>query len=193
MRLLLFFLGLGLFVGLGTQLASCSAPPASNENAAESASDASPDLPSDLDLAMKAEDFDCILSWEKVNRYRITNKLGLLPQALQVARSPNGGQFPVGTVIQLVPQEAMVKRRKGWNPTTNDWEFFFLNVSKQGAEIAVRGKEEVKNAFGGQCFACHTKAASQWDLICGTDHGCDPLPFDAKAIEAIQKDDPRCP
>ena len=35
---------------------------------------------------------------DRVNRYRITNKLGFLTQALAVARSPNGGEFPVGTV-----------------------------------------------------------------------------------------------
>ena len=55
-------------------------------------------------------------------------------EALAVARSPKGGKFPVGTLIQLVPQEAMVKRRAGFNPATHDWEFFFLDVSPAGHE-----------------------------------------------------------
>ena len=50
----------------------------------------------------------------------------------QCANNPDGGVYPVGTVIQLVPQEAMVKRAAGFDPATNDWEFFSLDVS--GAE-----------------------------------------------------------
>jgi methylmalonyl-CoA mutase len=47
--------------------------------------------------------------------------------------------YPPGTVIQLVPQEAMVKRESGFAPEANDWEFFFLNVDAEGTEIAARG------------------------------------------------------
>lgn len=148
--------------------------------------------PAALDLEMKAEDFGCLLKWEKVDKYRITNKLGKLDEALTVAKSKEGGVFPVGTIIQLVPQEAMVKRRKGWNPATNDWEFFFLDVSKEGTKIVTRGKEEVKNAFGGNCFSCHNKADAKWDLICGSDHGCDPIPLTPTLIENLQNSDPRC-
>jgi hypothetical protein len=52
------------------------------------------------------------------------------------ARAENGGVYPVGTVIQLIPFEAMVKRHEGWNPATGDWELFMLDsvpeVSPQG-------------------------------------------------------------
>lgn len=152
-----------------------------------------PEQSSDLDLVMKASDFGCILKWDKVDRYRITNLLGFQKQALAIARSKDGGVFPVGTVIQLVPQEAMVKRRKGWNPKTKDWEFFFLKVDKNGTQIVSRGKEEVKNQFGGNCFSCHNKAEEKWDLICGENHGCDPLPLSPTVLENIQNADPRCP
>ena len=40
--------------------------------------------------------------------------------------------YPVGTVLQLIPTEAMVKRHKGYSPSTDDWEFFALKVSPQG-------------------------------------------------------------
>lgn len=152
-----------------------------------------PSTSPDQDLVMKAEDFGCILKWAKVNRYRITNRLGFAKQALQVANSKTGGTFPPGTIIQLVPQEAMVKRKKGWSPKTNDWEFFFLKVDKKGTTIAARGGAEVKNGFGGSCYNCHSKAASKWDLICATGHGCDPLPLSPAVIESIQNSDPRCP
>lgn len=172
-------------------------PTSSNDGGATEAtaegSSAAETTPSDLDLQMKAEDFGCILKWTKVNRYRITNKLGFEEEALKVARSADGGTFPVGTIIQLVPQEAMVKRKKGWNTKTNDWEFFFLKVDKSGTTIETRGKEDVKNGFGGNCFECHAKADSKWDLICGEDHGCDPLPLSPSVIESIQNSDPRCP
>jgi hypothetical protein len=35
----------------------------------------------------------------------------------------------------LIPTEAMVKREKGFNPVTHDWEFFELDVSKDETEI----------------------------------------------------------
>ncbi|HET6474203.1 MAG TPA: hypothetical protein VFG38_20370, partial [Pseudomonadales bacterium] len=33
----------------------------------------------------------------------------------------------------------------------------------------------------------------EWDLICETGHGCDPIPLTPVMIKAIQKTDPRCP
>jgi hypothetical protein len=61
---------------------------------------------------------------------------------LAVANSATGGTYPPGTVIQLIPTEAMVKRDKGFNPVTHDWEFFELDVSKDGTEIRKRGFAE---------------------------------------------------
>jgi hypothetical protein len=146
------------------------------------------------DLNMTAADFDCMLDWPAVRRFRITNKLGQLDAALAVANNPAGGVYPAGTVIQLIPQEAMVKRATGWNPATNDWEFFFLNIDREGAvTIENRGTEDTENAFGGNCFECHAKAQPQWDLVCEQDHGCDPLPFSAEVIRGIQEADARCP
>jgi hypothetical protein len=36
----------------------------------------------------------------KVDSYFVANELGHFEEALAVARSPKGGTFPVGTVIQ---------------------------------------------------------------------------------------------
>jgi hypothetical protein len=144
------------------------------------------------DLDMKAEDFECIKSGTKVRKFYVWNKLGHLDEALAVANSPEGGTFPPGTVLQLVPQEAMVKRRPGWDPTTNDWEFFFLGVNARGTTIEQRGAAEAENAFGGNCFGCHSLAEEKWDLICDETHGCDPLPIGPDLIQTIQDGDPRC-
>jgi hypothetical protein len=145
------------------------------------------------DLDMQPGDFDCILEWEKVRKFRITNKLGHLEESLAVANNPAGGVFPVGTVIQLIPNEAMVKRAAGFDPDNSDWEFFFLDTSENGTEIVSRGSKDVVNGFGGNCFDCHAKAAPQWDRLCEEGHGCDPLPFTPEQIEMVQQADPRCP
>ena len=53
-----------------------------------------------------------------------------------MANDPNGGTYPVGTLIQLIPQEAMIKRHKGFNAKTSDWEFFFLTTDATGTTTA---------------------------------------------------------
>ena len=103
-----------------------------------------------------------------------------------------GAVYPPGSVIQLIPTEAMVKHDKGFNAATHDWEFFDLDVSKDGTQIRKRGTVDVVNRFGGNCFGCHSAAHPQWDLVCETDHGCAPLPVTRAMIGALQRTDPRC-
>lgn len=147
--------------------------------------------PDDLDA--QAADFTCLTEWPKVRRFHITNLLGRTEEALAVANNPEGGSYPVGTIIQLVPQEAMVKRREGFSPATGDWEFFFLNVSNDGTDIVSRGTTDVTNSFGGNCLDCHALAEPQWDFVCEQDHGCDPIPIGPDLIQSLQDSDPRCP
>jgi hypothetical protein len=144
------------------------------------------------DPMLSAEDFDCLLDYPKVHRFRITNVLGDVDASVAVANSLEGGSYPIGTLIQLIPTEAMVKRAPGFAPQANDWEFFSLSVSAQGTEILERGADQVANAFGANCFDCHSNAEPQWDFVCEQDHGCDPLPFTAEQIDAVQNADPRC-
>lgn len=149
----------------------------------------SPNAAEDLD--MQAADFPNILTMTKVRGFYVDNRLGHLNEALRVANSPSGGVYPVGTIIQLIPTEVMVKRRKGFNADTRDWEFFFLGVSNAGSEIKSRGGGSVRNGFGLGCQSCHDGAEPQWDMICEDDHGCAPLPFTDTQIENIQNSDPR--
>ena len=144
------------------------------------------------DLDMTEADFECITGWDQVNLFFLTNKLGQTQAALDVANSADGGTYPVGTIIQLVPTEAMVKRKAGFSAETNDWEFFSLEVSAAGTTIAARGTLDVVNQFGGNCFDCHSKADPKWDLICEKTHGCDPLPLSDATIKNVQDSDPRC-
>ena len=73
--------------------------------------------------------------------------------------------YPPGSVVQLVPTEAMVKREPGFSPATGDWEFFELEVSASGSKIRTRGFADVNNRFGKNCFACHVPAREPWDFI----------------------------
>ncbi len=145
-----------------------------------------------LDFAATADDFECIQDWERVRNIRITNKLGFLEEALALARDPQrGAEYPVGTIIQLFPGEAMVKRGPDFDPNNNNWEYFELTVSAQGTSINVRGRDDVINMFGGQCFGCHV-TARDFDFICEKGRGCLELPLDDDTITVLQAADPRC-
>lgn len=136
--------------------------------------------------------FRCMTTMARVGHFYVDNLAGDLKGTVQVANSATGGIYPVGSVVQLVPTEAMVKREQGFNPATRDWEFFELDVSKDGSKIRKRGFAEVVNRFGGNCFACHVKARPEWDLICDNSHGCDPIPITRAMSGALQRTDPRC-
>jgi hypothetical protein len=143
------------------------------------------------DFAAQASDFRNLHTMTHVRNFYIDNRLGHLDEALAVANNPNGGTYPVGTIIQLVPQEAMVKRAKGFSPRTKDWEFFFLSVSPGGTVIEKRGTTDVVNRFGGNCASCHQAANARFDGVCEKDHGCAPLPIGDDVFHAIQETDPR--
>ena len=143
------------------------------------------------DARLGADAFENVNLMTRVGDHFVDNVRGHLAQALAVARSPKGGRYPVGTILQLVPQEAMVKRAPGFSHSTNDWEFFSLDVSANGTRILSRGGAKVLNRFGGSCASCHAAAASRFDFVCGTDHGCAPLPIGPDVFAALQKSDPR--
>ena len=142
--------------------------------------------------ALTADSFSCIRDMNPVRGFYVDNVDGDLDATLAVARSSTGGVYPPGSVVQLVPTEAMVKREAGFNPATKDWEFFEFEVSAQGTEIRTRGFVDVVNRFGGNCFACHVQAKPEWDMICEQGHGCDPIPLTPVMLKALQKTDPRC-
>ncbi len=144
------------------------------------------------ELVITDSSFSCIRDMNRVRTLYVSNLLGNHNATIAVAKSKDGGEYPVGSVVQLVPTEVMVKRKKGFNIATKDWEFFELTVSKEGSKIDKRGFADVVNRFGGNCFACHIKAEPKWDLICETGHGCDPIPLTPDMISVIQKTDPRC-
>ena len=142
------------------------------------------------DLDMKAEDFVSLKDMTPVRGFFIDNRLGHLDEAVAVAED-GGGEYPVGTIIQLFPLEAMVKRAPGFDDLTNNWEFFSLDISAEGTKIVTRGSRDVINVVGLNCLDCHSKAKPEFDFVCEKDHGCDPLPFTDEQIRAAQEADPR--
>src|ERR1700730_2540379 len=86
------------------------------------------------DIAVSEQTFDCILEWPKVRNTRIKHSD---PEKLKEATRIFGDsipdrEYPVGTILQLVPFEAMVKHPREKFPKTNGWEFFSLDVSEAG-------------------------------------------------------------
>jgi len=140
-----------------------------------------------------ADSFKCIRDMTPVRGFYVANLNGDANGTVAAANAPNGAVYPPGSVVQLVPTEVMVKREPGFNAATKDWEFFELDVADGKSKIRTRGFVDVVNRFGGNCFACHVKARPEWDLICETGHGCEPIPLTPVMIKAIQKTDPRCP
>lgn len=144
------------------------------------------------EVKIDEQSFSCIRDMTPVRHFYVDNLLGDITGTLTAANAPQGAVYPAGSVVQLVPTEAMVKREAGTFPATGDWEFFELTVDEQGSSIAKRGFVDVNNRFGGNCFTCHVPAAKKWDFICESDHGCEPLPIDHKMTGALQRSDPRC-
>ncbi len=135
--------------------------------------------------------FKCISEMTKVRHFYVDNLSGKLAETVAVATAGKG-DYPEGSVVQLMPNEVMIKQNKGFNPATRDWEFFWIDVDKNGAKIFTRGFAEVNNRLNLNCFTCHVKAEPQHDFICETGHGCDPIPVTKAMFGALQRTDPRC-
>jgi hypothetical protein len=148
--------------------------------------------PSAGGLNIDADSFRCITSMTHVRHFYVDNLEGDLQGTIGAANARNGAVYPPGSVVQLVPGEAMVKLDKGASPATHDWEYFELDVSKDGTRIRRHGFADVVNRFGGNCFGCHVAARPEWDSICETDHGCAPIPVTRAMSAALQRPDPRC-
>jgi hypothetical protein len=145
----------------------------------------------------KPEDFRCLLDGVKVegkNFYVFHRSKRKLARAVKITRTgviPKAG-YPVGTILQLFPFEAMVKRNRRFNPEGNGWEFVKLAVHPDGTtEIVQTGRGEVANAAG-SCQGCHARVAPDHDQVCEFVIGAEGLGLTVEQIQRIQNADPRC-
>ena len=95
--------------------------------------------------------FKCITAMTPVRHFYVDNLLGKLDATVAVANA-GSGDYPEGSVLQLMPNEVMIKQQKGFSPATRDWEFFWIDVDKNGSKIFTRGFAEVNNRFGLNCL-----------------------------------------
>jgi hypothetical protein len=146
------------------------------------------------DVVVTEKSFGCVLDLPKVRNTRIQNPdPEKLKEAIRIFRDSVPDQdYPTGTILQLVPFEAMVKHSKEAFPKTNGWEFFFLKVSDQGTTIQDRGDKVVNATLKRPCLGCHEPAV-KFDFVCEKGHGCAPIPLSDQKIAELQAADPRCP
>lgn len=173
-------------------IAACAMPPGETPSPATTVAAAAPVAAAPKPLEITEASFRCIRDMKAVRGFYVDNLIGNVEATLAAANSNGGMPYPAGSIVQLVPGEAMVKHHPGYNAATNDWEFFELDTPAAGAKIRVRGATDVVNQFGGNCLACHVKAEAKWDMICEQGHGCDPIPLTPAMTRAIQNTDPRC-
>ena len=165
---------------------------ATSSGSGSGSNQASTTTSSSEDFVAQADDFVNLADMTAVRDFFVDNRSGHLAEAVAIARDGGTGTYPVGTIIQLIPQEAMVKRRAGFDPGSNDWEFFELDISEEGTTIHQRGGAEIVNRFGsGSCSSCHSAAEPEYDFVCEDDHGCEPLPVSDEFIDDLQANDIR--
>ncbi|HUE29846.1 MAG TPA: hypothetical protein VMR79_03175 [Verrucomicrobiae bacterium] len=145
------------------------------------------------EFVAREKDFRCLLDGQAVpgkHFFVFHRRHGKLRKALRIAELDlPDKRYPVGTILQLFPFEAMVKRGGGFNPEGDGWEFFRLSVTPAGTRILARGGAEVRN-FAGSCQGCHA-AGRSYDFVC-EGHAVASLGLSEDAIRALQHD-PRCP
>jgi len=90
-------------------------------------------------MDIEANSFQCIRKMTPARQFYLDNLQGNLDATLAAANSTTGAVYPPGSLLQLIPGEAMVKHDRGFNAETHDWEFFELDVSKDGTKIRKRG------------------------------------------------------
>jgi hypothetical protein len=185
-----------LVVAVVAMLAACAQAAPKPEQAAATATPAQAAAPAPISRVVTVNvteaNFGCIRKMTPVRGFYVGNIFGNIDDTVKAANSRTGGVYPPGSVVQLVPTEAMVKREVGYNPATKDWEFFELGVTPTTTTIRVRGATDVVNRFGGNCLTCHAQAKPEWDMICEQTHGCAPIPVTPLMAKAIQNTDPRC-
>ena len=135
------------------------------------------------DVTVSETSFTCIRDGHKIrNTYIRHSDPEKLKEAMRIFRdSIPDKEYPVGTIMQLVPFEAMVKHPREKFPKTNGWEFFALDISEAGTKIRDRGENVVNLSQGVTCLSCHAPAA-RFDFVCEKGHGCAPIPLDRKSV-----------
>src|SRR5277367_4689393 len=76
------------------------------------------DIGADGKVLVNEKTFDCIQRLSPIRGFYVGNLLGNLKGSLAVTNSNVAGVYPPGTIVQLVPTEAMIKQPAGYNAAT---------------------------------------------------------------------------
>jgi hypothetical protein len=163
---------------------------ATEDVASADTTNALPPLPTEW--SPQATDFDCLTSGRSVRGFWLANPLGpeYEDEAVRIADAGMMESLPPGTIIQLIPQEAMVKLLPGADPETGDWEYFNLAINADGTTITERGGAEVSNGAG-SCLSCHAGAIER-DYVCEQTGLCAEAAIPRVVVDALVGDDARC-
>lgn len=175
----------------GTESDAIVEPDAPGDSGAADASSALPALPEAW--SPQESDFRCLTQGRAVRGFWLSNSLGPAweDEAVRIAEAGMMEALPPGTIIQLIPQEAMVKLLPGSDPETGDWEYFNLAVDSAGTTILERGGAEVSNGAG-SCLGCHAGAIER-DYVCEQTGLCAAAAVPREIVDALVQGDERCP
>src|SRR6185503_4492664 len=116
-------------------------------------------------------------------------KKRIVKKALRKTNTAKLGKgYPVGTILQLFPFEAMAKRGGKFNKEGGGWEYFRLKPNADGTtEIVTRGGAEVLNTFANQsCQKCHQQFAADHDSVCEFTVGPEGIGLTDDLVRAFQ-------
>jgi hypothetical protein len=153
------------------------------------------------EFVARARDFKCLKAFTPVpgKSFVVYNRNPIrLRRAIEIAANDlRHKRYPIGTIVQVFPFEAMVKRGGGFNPSGGGWEFFNLKVTPTGTRIVGRtatqpAGQPLRNFFGAcQDIRCHgALQVRPYDHIC--EGHLPPLSLTDAEFQALRAD-PRCP
>jgi hypothetical protein len=153
------------------------------------------------EFVARARDFRCLKAFTPVpgKSFVVYNRNpSRLRRAIRIATNDlRNKHYPIGTIVQVFPFEAMVKRGGGFNPSGGGWEFFNLKVTATGTRIVGRTASQppgqpLRNLFGAcQDIRCHgALQVRAYDRIC--EGHLPPLSLTDAEFQALRAD-PRCP
>ena len=139
------------------------------------------------------EDFRCLTEGKQPPGKRFfifSRKKATVRKALRKTKTGKLGKgYPVGTILQLFPFEAMAKRGGDFNPEGGGWEYFTLKPNPDGTtEILKRGAAEVTGLTRTSCQACHVSVAAQHDSVCEFVIGPEGLGLTDELVTRLQTD-----
>src|SRR5262245_51434158 len=148
------------------------------------------------EFVAQPENFRCLTDGAQPEGklFFIFGKKRIVKKALRKTNTGKLGRgYPVGTILQLFPFEAMAKRGGKFNKAGHGWEYFKRKPNADGTtEILARGTAEVTNFLGDACQTCHERTAPDRDAVCEFVVGVEGLGISDDLFHSLRKD-ARCP